>query len=188
MAMAIRGGAVGGETRAGTAASKAAIGAGVVAGFIGGMVMGMMSMIHAAATGAGFFAPLKLIAATFYGSDALSGGAGPIVVGLMAHMMNSGILGLLFALVVGRRWSIGGALGLGLVWGVIIWAIMTWVVLPMADPTMHDAVLKSPGMWFMNHLVFGASLLLTPILARAFSGVSKVPGPGPARGPEGSAA
>jgi uncharacterized membrane protein YagU involved in acid resistance len=100
----------------------------------------------------------------------MQGGPAPIIVGMLVHMMNSAIFGLLFGLVVGRRWSVPAALGLGLLWSVVLWAAMTWITLPIFDPTMQMAVLKTPGWWFFYHLCFGAGLLFTPILAAAFSG------------------
>lgn len=156
--------------RPGTAASGSAIGAGIVAGLIGGIAMGMVAMIRAAIVGTGFFTPMQLIAATFYGPDALQAGASSIIVGMCGHLFNSALFGLIFGLVVGRRWSITGALTLGLAWGVVIWLIMTWIVLPAVDNTMRQAVEDMSVWWFIYHLVFGAGLLFTPPLAATFSG------------------
>lgn len=155
--------------RAGIAASKEAIGAGIVAGLIAGSVMGLVAMFRAALDGPGFFAPMKLIAATFYGPDALLLGVGPILLGMLFHLFNAAVFGLVFSLLVGRRWSIGGALGAGVVWGLILWLVMTWLVLPWANPLMYDAMMEIPGWWFFYHLVYGATLALTPPLAAAFA-------------------
>jgi uncharacterized membrane protein YagU involved in acid resistance len=142
---------------------------GLVAGVIAGIAMGMVSMLHAEATGEGFFLPLKLIAAAVYGVDALIGDAGVIVAGMAIHMMNSMIFGLIFSLLVGRRTSGIAALVWGLIYGAAIWALMTFIALPMADPTMRERVPLMPFSWFISHLVFGGMLFLTPLLSRAFT-------------------
>ena len=62
--------------------------------------MAMFMMIVTALTGMGFLAPLYAIAATFNQSWAMTKGFDlvPVLVGLMLHMVNSAVFGLIFVL------------------------------------------------------------------------------------------
>jgi hypothetical protein len=62
------------------------IGGGLLAGIIGGMLMAMIMMMATAAGGMGLFAPLRLIAATLYGKDAMTGVAMMPVAWFVAHV------------------------------------------------------------------------------------------------------
>jgi hypothetical protein len=139
--------------------------AGVVAGIIGGMLMAMIMMVATAAGGMGLLAPLRLIAATFYGKDAMTGG-GPLIVGLMVHMMNSMVFGVLFAWIAGRRLATLPALMAGVAFGVAIWAIMTFGGLPMLNPMMRESVAMMPVAWFIAHVAFGMGVGSAPALRR----------------------
>jgi hypothetical protein len=148
--------------------AKEIIGAGVVAGIIGGMLMAMIMMMATAAGGMGLFAPLRLIAAMFYGKDAMTAG-GPLLVGLMVHMMNSMVFGVLFAWIVGRRLAAFPALMAGVTFGVAIWAVMTFGGLPMLNPMMRERVAMMPVAWFVAHLAFGMGVGSAPALRRRFA-------------------
>ncbi len=157
------------QDRGGTDRGGSAVAGGIVAGLIAGVVMGVVSMLHAAATGLGFFLPLRLIAATAYGVDAEIGGANVITAGLALHLIASMIFGLIFGVLVGRRMHAGVAFVWGLIYGIVVWALMTFIGLPSIDPTMRARVAMMPISWFINHLVFGGMLFLTPLLSRAFA-------------------
>lgn len=157
------------DFHAGVAASKEAIGAGALAGLIGGIAMAMVSMLHAWIAGMGFWLPVKLIAATWFGVDALIGGFGVIIAGMMTHMMVSIVWGALFGLFIGRRRTIGTALLVGLLYATAIWLVMTYVGLPLVNRTMLDRVHMQPAWWILEHWVYGMALLLAPPLARGFS-------------------
>lgn len=145
--------------------AKEIIGAGLVAGIIGGMLMAMIMMMATAAGGMGFLAPLRLIAATFYGKDAMAGG-GPLLVGLMVHMMNSMVFGVIFAWLAGRERAPLPALMAGVAFGVAIWAVMTFGGLPMLNPMMRERVAMMPLAWFVAHVAFGMGLGSGPGLRR----------------------
>lgn len=139
--------------------------AGAIAGVIAGIVMAMIAMSRAAFVGMSFWFPVEQIAATFYGVDALLGGGGPIIVGVLIHMVTSAVLGGLAGLFLAKL-STAGAFGAGLLVGVVIWALMTFLVLPIANEVMRERVALMSGWWFTYHLVFGGMLFLTPVLFR----------------------
>jgi hypothetical protein len=78
------------------------------AGLIASMVMGMTEMVYEAVAGNGFWSPVTYIAATLL-QDLQSVESPvpfqlvPVVLGLMGHMMNSVILGIVFATVIAPR-------------------------------------------------------------------------------------
>jgi len=137
---------------------------GLIAGLIGGIVMAMFMMIVTALTGMGFLAPLYAIAATFNHAWAMTKGfdLAAILVGLMLHMVNSAVFGLIFALL--GAWLLPRALALpaaamaGMVWGLILLAINQLIVLPLVDAPMAVATNGIFGWWLVGHLMFGVVL------------------------------
>jgi uncharacterized membrane protein YagU involved in acid resistance len=140
---------------------------GAVAGVIAGAVMGAASMFLAAHNGQGLLSPLYMTAGLFWGVGALVSGHGVALVGLICHLVFSGILGAIFALMTRGTETLGPALVGGLAYGVMVWAVMTYLVQPWANPTMNDRVALIQGWWFIEHLVYGAMLFTTPIFCRA---------------------
>lgn len=143
---------------------------GVVAGLIGGIAMAMAAMIRAKTLGMSFTEPLQQIAGLLFGADALLDGGTVLISGMMIHMISSMMMGAAFGLIFVRIRSAGVALIVGMIYGAVIWALMTYLVMPMLNPTMSVRVALIPMWWFIYHLIFGAMLLFTPILARAFGG------------------
>lgn len=142
-------------------------GAGISAGLIAGVVMALVAMIRAAGLGLGFWLPMKLVAALFWGVEALVGGGGLVFVGILIHLVVAGSAGMLFGLVLGNRLNAGGALVMGLIYGIAIWAFNTWAVLPVLNQVMLDRQMVAPGWWFGYHLVYGGMLFLMPVLTQA---------------------
>ena len=145
--------------------SKNVIGAGIGAGIIGGIVMAAYAMMHGAAVGIGFWTPMRLIAATTNGVDALIGGGGTLIWGFMIHIVTAAVWGVIFAALLPRRAGVGAGFGLGLLYGIAVWAVMTFVALALLDPTMQARISLMQGSWFINHLIFGA---VTGVLVPAF--------------------
>lgn len=138
----------------------------LVVGLVAGMGFGMMEMVIEAVVGKGFWAPLRFIASVFtLGKDTdPSFSFLPVVVGLMGHMMNSVILGLVFALVISRIAS--GVVGLALTamaYAAAIFAVMWFLLLPLIDPAM--LLLNGAG-FFLSHLMYGLLLGLGIWLVR----------------------
>jgi hypothetical protein len=163
----VPGWAAGERPVSGDAASGAAISAGAGAGLIGGVILAMMAMAHGAAVGLGILAPMKAAAGVALGEGAMDRGISAMIVGIGVYLAVPLLLGAVFGLFVGRRFSMGLAFLYGLAWGLVVWAAMTWIILPRADPLLADIAERYPGWWFFEHLVFGASLMLTPPMAHA---------------------
>lgn len=158
---------------AGTAGTRSALSAGAVAGLIAGIGMGLAAMLREWAVSGdanAFWMPMKLIAATFYGVDALIGGTAVILVGMVTHLAVAAFWGFLFGLFIGGRNSVGGAILYGLIYGVVVWAVMSWIAQPIFNPDMQVRTVGAiPGWWFIYHLVYGGLLCFTPLLARTFA-------------------
>lgn len=138
----------------------------LVVGLVAGMGFGMMEMVIEAIVGKGFWAPLRFIASVFtLGKDTdPSFSFLPVVVGLMGHMMNSVILGLLFALVISRiARGVAGLALTGMAYAALIFAAMWFLLLPLIDPAM--LLLNGAG-FFLSHLVYGLLLGLGIWLVR----------------------
>ncbi len=90
---------------------------GALGGLAGGVVMAMWSMIVMWLIGVGFWAPLNLIAHTFYPSAPLGGAFSwpALLVGMVVHVMMSVVLGLVLAALVGIAGGIAAS-GLAAVW------------------------------------------------------------------------
>lgn len=145
-------------------------GAGAIAGIIAGAVMGGVGMAWMGAAGMGAGLPIRNIAASWEGVDALVGGGGTIFVGWLTHLGVSAIMGIIFAgFIHNRIRSAGRAVGAGLIYSIAVWAVMTWALLDWANPTMYNRVTMILGTWFVLHLIFGTMLFTTPGLMRAFA-------------------
>jgi hypothetical protein len=138
----------------------------ILASSIAAMAFGMVEMIIEAVRGDGFWAPLKYIASVFTrGSDTdPSFSLIPVLVGLMGHMMNSIILGALFAVAVWRLRATAITLMVGgMMYGAAIFAVMWWGILPAIDPAMK--IVSGAG-FLITHLIFGVMLGLGIAAAR----------------------
>jgi hypothetical protein len=140
--------------------------AGILAGITGAILMALWSMGYSAAQGLGFFLPMRLIAATLFGVEALVGDAGVLLVGMMIHLATAGVWGALFALLLPRHAGYAVSLFAGLVWGLLIVLIaMTFLILPWVDPIMRERVALTTFSWIVTHLIYGVVLgLLVPFL------------------------
>src|SRR5262249_21160495 len=80
----------------------------------------------------------------------------PVVLGLMGHMMNSVVLGVLFAAVVAPRLRGLGALIIGgMVYGLVVFAVMWFVIAPLVDPV----ILRLNSLVFaVAHVMWGGAL------------------------------
>jgi hypothetical protein len=142
----------------------------LVVGLSASMAFGMMEMIIEAAVGQGFWSPVRYIAAVFTrGADTDPTFAlVPVVVGLMGHMMNSVMFGMLFAFMTRRLRDPLGLTVTGMMYGAAIFAVMWYAVLPAIDPAMK--LVNGPG-FLLSHLMYGAVLGGGLALARGRAGV-----------------
>ena len=132
-------------------------------GLIASLVMGMWEMMVEAIIphGAGFWAAPTYIAATVLRNlqvvarpvpfDALG-----VMAGLMGHMMNSVILGLIFILVIAPRIkSLAGQIVAGMMYGAVVYVVMALAVVPLVDPVMANL---NAVAFFLGHLMWGVAL------------------------------
>lgn len=140
--------------------------AGAEAGVLSGVVMLLAMMVYTAAIGEGFLFPTQQIAATFLGVEALIGGVGTAVLGVITHLVVAAVWGGAFGLLLSPLASTSAATGWGLAFGVGVWLTMTFIGLPIFDPVMSDRVSLYTGWWFAFHLLFGGVLGTTPEIAR----------------------
>jgi len=153
----------------------------VIISIIAGMVLGMWTMLvegvlHAGESFlAGLVSPLNYIAATVLGGLGnpnfyLAGQLPPldpltILLGLMGHMMNSVILGLIFYGIAGRLTQDRRTLLLaGVIYGVVVLLGLWILVLPVLDPVMLRVNFLA---FVLGHMMFGAVLGLGTLWARA---------------------
>lgn len=134
------------------------LGGGVIAGLVAGACMAVVLCVHSAAVGMDFWLPIQLMSGVFYGPDAILGGAGPTITGLLVHFVSSAILGFIFALLMRPRTPTSDAVAFGLIFGIVVWALRTYLTLPAFNPTLSDRATLIPGWWFVAHLAFGAGL------------------------------
>src|SRR4051812_1065711 len=95
--------------------------AGVFAGIGAGILMEAVLILHSVVNHMELAYHLKLIAATWFGSAALIGGAGTVVSGLVGHLLVSAVFGITYGLCPAVYRSPGWALALGLTYGLLIW-------------------------------------------------------------------
>lgn len=148
-------------------ASEGTLRAGIVSGLIAGLVMALVMMGHSSSAGMGFWTPMKSIAATWMGVNALVGGFWTVVLGLASHFVCAAFWGAIFSSLIWRREAVAAAFWEGLVYGVAVWLIMTYIGLPIFDQTMMPRVGMMPGWWFYDHLIYGACLCVTPAVRRS---------------------
>jgi hypothetical protein len=156
------------------------IASGIIAGVIAGGATLFMWMVVSRAIGQGFFFPMRMLAATFWGVNALI--AGPIVpiVGTIFHLCVSAGLGVIFATLTRPRTPDGSALLGGVIYGIGVWVVMNYLVMPWINPTMNERMNFEPGWFFLSHIAFGACLSITPSLRRSLT-YQQVPREEPSR-------
>jgi uncharacterized membrane protein YagU involved in acid resistance len=135
----------------------------LIPGLIASLVMGMLEMLIEAIipNGAGFWSAPTYIAATLF--RYLQTVARPVpfdfaavVAGLMGHMMNSVILGLIFAFVIAPRFkSLVSQVMAGMVYGAVVFVAMWFVVVPIVDPVLANL---NTVVFFLGHLMWGIAL------------------------------
>jgi hypothetical protein len=138
--------------------TAAKIASSAVAGFVAGMVMVVCAMARSGIVGLGFWLPAQSIAATFFGVDALISGTGAVVLGLIAHVVMSLLVGGIFGALISSDSSRGVIVGLALAYSILIWAAMTFLALPLINEVMLERVLLTPVWWFVLHLIYGLVL------------------------------
>jgi hypothetical protein len=132
-------------------------------GFVGGMVMATWEMIVEAIipNGAGLWAAPTYIGATVLRNlqslarpvpfDALG-----LFAGVMGHMMNSIIFGVIFVWLIAPHFkSLGGQVVAGLVYAMVVFGVMWLAVVPALDPVMANL---NPLVFLAGHMMYGIAL------------------------------
>lgn len=136
-----------------------------VAGVVAGIVMAMFAMIVAGIAGDGFWAPPRAITAVIFGTGhaGTDFAFGPVVVGMMLHMMLSAAFGVMYALIVGvarRELKLASQFVIGMALGVVLWAVNTYAVAEVLNGSELFTNAMPAWTWFVGHLMFGAALAL----------------------------
>jgi hypothetical protein len=137
---------------------------GAVGGMIAGMMMAMVEMIYGWASDAHTFwdAPMAIWAwvggIDHFGEPANH--VGPIILGLGGHMMNSVMIGIVFAalLTALRPQGTLAPVMLGIAYGLGAWAIMRYAILPLngGEDDLFTKDLVSPQwVWWLAHGALG---------------------------------
>lgn len=134
-----------------------------VGGLIAGIAMAMFAMIVAGIAGDGFWAPPRAITANIFGTERAGSdfAFGPVVVGMMLHMMLSAAFGLGYALLIGaatKRLALGTQFVAGMAWGIVLWAGNTYVIAELLNGRDLFTDATPAWAWFVGHLMFGALL------------------------------
>ncbi|MDE2078932.1 MAG: hypothetical protein KGI73_00945 [Patescibacteria group bacterium] len=135
-----------------------------IAGLVASIAMAMVEMMYEGLFGVGFWSAPVFIAATVLRdlqtvAIPVTFSAVPVVVGLMGHMMNSVILGLIFVTLVPLctgpfRTRVKGIVS-GAGYALLVFFLMWFVVLPVVDPVMLHL---NPYVFAMAHIVWGVVL------------------------------
>lgn len=136
---------------------------GALAGLVGGVVMAMWSMVVLAATRAGFWTPVNLIAHTIWRGAPTDGSfrVGALLLGLMVHMVMSVAFGVVLATLATRlAGTLPALLAAGMTFGLVLWLVNQYVIWPAIDETAAQAF--TPWVFAIGHLMFGlvAAVLL----------------------------
>lgn len=146
---------------------------GAIAGMSGGMMMALWQMIVGAIAKAPtavpdihttFWTPVEGIWSVIFGVRHFHGDFHfvPVVGGLMGHMMNSMILGIigmaLIVTILGRRPNIGASTMLAVTFGIAIEAILVNLIINGAQ-TVDTLYYSTPTWsWWVAHAIFGMTL------------------------------
>ena len=130
-------------------------------GIVASLVMGMIEMVYEAVAGSGFWAPVVYIGATVLrGLQAVQAPVAfnfwGVVLGLMGHMMNSIILGFIFAALFARGSRARGTLVTsGAAYGLVVFFLMWYLVVPAIDPVLRHL---NATAFAIAHIMWGAAL------------------------------
>lgn len=144
--------------RNGSSSTAVRAGAG---GLIAGLVFAMWAMIAGIFTSNLWAPPQGIGQALGIGHPGHDFQIVPFIVGLMGHMMNSIIFGLIFlAIAVALKLRGVAAVVAGMMYGIVVYVAMYWVLLRnLLSGTSGSFLSANPEWsWILAHLMFGAVL------------------------------
>ena len=114
---------------------------GALAGLSSGGVMWVVAALFAGGD-MGFSFPLRLVAASFEGHEALDTGAvlGPPALGLLLVGVTSILFGLVFTSILSERLDVVAAILAGAAYATAVWLFSWFVVARVVDPVLYAAV------------------------------------------------
>lgn len=132
---------------------------GLRSGLVGSLAMAMVMMVLGLFD-KGFFAAPSSIWAFWAGPGAYAPTSFSLgfVLGAMGHMMNSAVLGIVFALIASKALRLEGALAsvvAAVVFALVVMAVMWLVVLPLGP---NGAIVKDSAatwIWILGHAAYG---------------------------------
>jgi hypothetical protein len=148
---------------------------GAIGGMVAGMMMAMVEMIYGWASDAHTFwdAPMAIWSwvggIDHFGQPANH--VGPIILGLGGHMMNSVMVGVVFAALITalRPRSDLTPIMVGVAYGLGAWALMRYAILPLngGEDDLFTKDLVSPQwVWWLAHGVLGMTAGVVYDIAR----------------------
>jgi hypothetical protein len=130
-------------------------------GLIAGLVFAMWAMVVGLFTSTIWAPPQGIAQSIGIGSPGHNFQLIPLVVGLMGHMMNSLLLGVIF-IAIARAIRLNGPTAVvgGMVYGTLVYAAMYWVLLRgVLSSTSASFLSANPEWsWIAAHLMFGVVL------------------------------
>lgn len=138
---------------------------GVVGGIIGGMAMAMWMMLYYLATNRGFWKPVGYIGHVVLRTGSVTA-AGPVVAGIVIHMMMSMVLGALIAQVLPADRLL--SMAVGVMASLVVWVVLQYGFLNLVDKAAFHGLV--PWAFAVGHVMYGAGL-----------GLIAAPSPVPAR-------
>ena len=130
-------------------------------GLIAGLVFAMWAMVVGIFTSTLWAPPQGIAQSIGIGSPGHNFQLVPLVVGLMGHMMNSIVFGVVF-IAIARAVRLSGPAVVvgGMAYGVIVYAAMYWVLLRgILSSTSASFLSANPEWsWIAAHLMFGVVL------------------------------
>jgi hypothetical protein len=133
----------------------------ILPGLIAGLVFAMWAMVVGLFTSTLWAPPQGIAQSIGVGSPGHNFQLVPLVVGLMGHMMNSIVLGVIF-IAIARAIRLHGpaAVAGGMVYGLIVYAGMYWVLLRgVLSSTSASFLSANPEWsWIAAHLMYGVVL------------------------------
>jgi len=129
---------------------------GIGPGLLAGVVMAAILCFLAAMRQQPFVEPFWVISSFLLGQDAMQGGAGPTILGIVIHFVMSAVLGGVFTVIFGRT-TMRRMLGFGLFYGVFLWAVAQFIILPLLNPFVATRM-GTVWTFFLAHLAYGLML------------------------------
>lgn len=130
-------------------------------GLIAGLVFAMWAMVVGVFTSTPWAPPQGIAQSIGIGSPGHNFQLVPLVAGLVGHMMNSIVLGVIF-IAIARAIRLSGPAAVvgGMAYGVIVYAAMYWVLLRgILSSTSASFLSANPEWsWIAAHVMFGVVL------------------------------